>query len=90
MTDYSSHKLLEGSAVGSPWAKDMDGRVLRVWLRGAQVSIKDSFSVGDNCTIRNFRISLNKAHGHYNGKLGGARRLISLADEGEHLVAFRE
>jgi hypothetical protein len=80
VTDYTAHSKLSSYRYEKEWSRDLEGLVVSIQLRDAQMRYADTLRSGAFLKIRNLRLTDNHIQNRFQGYLGGHDILIHRLD----------
>lgn len=75
ITDFTQNSDLP-KITGTPWCRNLERRIVKVVLHDAQAEMADIVQIGSYYTIRKLRMVQSSSTKTFQGRLGGAERLI--------------
>lgn len=76
ITDYTHHPDLPVVPAINAWSRGLDKRIVKVVLLDEQMAMAKTVETGCYYTIRKLRLLQSTTGGQFQGRLGGAERLI--------------
>lgn len=80
VTDYTAHPKMSSYRYEKDWSRDLEGLIVSVHLRDAQVQHAKTLRPGFFLNIKNLRLKDNRVQKRFQGDLGGHDVLVHRLD----------